>query len=77
MANKLKYNIAGVNYILIVELVSNSLQISEVNKRAKKYNCIVQSIKDVSKWYHIRKTFKLKLLIPEHNVLTYNNEGFL
>lgn len=64
----------GIKYLLIECLVMDSNQ-EQFNARAKKYDCIIQGFsKLVTGGFFTSSYMVIKLLVPESNIIAYNNE---
>jgi len=73
MSEQLIYEILGEKYILVEEAIQNSRQQDILNKKAKLYGCISQGIKiDRGGWFE-NSVVIAKILVPERNILKYNN----
>lgn len=71
--NNLTVELNGIKYLL-VERVATKDDGKRIEKIIKKHGGIIQGM-DVVKGWFLYKTFaKVKILIPEQNIIAFNNE---
>lgn len=68
------YNLNGINYLLVEELITASNQ-KKKEKKLKFYDCIYQGVKEINRnsWFGSDYTI-IKVLVPEKHIITYNND---
>lgn len=68
------YNLNGINYLLIEELITPNNK-RKMQIKFKAYDCIYQGIKEISKDSWFRSDYAIiKILVPEKNIVLYNND---
>lgn len=68
----------GIKYLLIEYLVTDSTKIHEVKELVKKYDGIYQGVGKVGEvggFFSSKRYAVIKILIPEKNVIAFNNES--
>lgn len=71
--DRLNYSVNGVDYLLMEIYVSGKNH-KEVDATLKKYNVICQGIKEIKFNFLFRNYCILKVLVPEFNVVDFDNE---
>jgi len=66
------YEIAGTKYLLVEVVLTDSTR-AKLERLLTKYNCITQGVKELKKSWLGGHTI-LKWLVPENNVVNFNNE---
>ncbi len=63
---------------LLVEVLVTSGNSKKLELQCKKYNCITQGIKEIKQggWFSNAYVI-LKILVPEENIITWNDEDYL
>lgn len=73
---ELIHEIKGKKYILIVDFVRSIKGLVECAKRMKKHNCIFHKMEYAQKgfFYPDKKATNVFILVPEENIIEFNNE---
>ena len=78
MSNEITCTLNNVKYLLFDVLVTNSTHSKKVENKCKKYEAIFQGVKEINRGGFLSSGYMiLKVLVPEKNVIAWNNEKTL
>lgn len=63
----------GTRYILVGRFVT-AADAKKADKIIKKYECIIQDVKFIKGWFFYKSLLRVKILVPEKNIVAFNNE---